>query len=412
MSRLIVLARRRLLRSVASGTAALAVPLMPSRRARAEATIEARTSAQQQARDLDHQQVLTELGIDGAVSKRSGAKPTATGIALRAEKLSFAFIGDTPYGYQEEHALVRVMNAMPVDDLAFTLHVGDIKARAESCDNALVERRLGMLDASRLPLIYTPGDNEWTDCRVPDAAWRDPTASGQLMPEDDVDPAESLAAWRSPLGPGGRLRWLREHVFAGDRSLGRQPLAVERQGRRADDALAEEPRLPENQRWRAGGIQFCTLHIIGSDNGLAEVPERGPRSPMAQAAFTDWTLRQQANARWLFETIALAERDDASALVIALHANLLFGRGADDGYARFRELIAQAANRFRRPILLLHGDTHLYRVGRPLAAQGLPHLLQIECFGSPFVSSWLRIDWDPARIDAPDGPFRVQSHNT
>ena len=42
---------------------------------------------------------------------------------------------------------------------------------------------------------------------------------------------------------------------------------------------------------------------------------------------------------------------------------------------------------------------------------GLAHLLQIECFGSPFTSTWLRIDWDPSRLDAPDGPFRVNAHN-
>ena len=336
--------------------------------------------------------------------------PVATSPA-RAERLSFAFIGDTPYGYQEEHNLSRVMASMPVDELAFMLHVGDIKARLESCDNALLTRRLGMLDASPLPLVYTPGDNEWTDCRVPETAWRDPAAGGRATADRDLDPAESLAAWQSPLGPGGRLRWLREQVFTADRSLGRRTMPVERQGRHPDDALGREPRLPENLRWQAGGIQFCTLHIIGSDNGLAEVPGQGPRSPFARAAFDDWAARQQANARWLLETVELAERSGAAALVMALHANLQFGRGAPDGYARFRELIAQTANRFRRPMLLLHGDTHLYRVGRPLAALGLAHLLQIECFGSPFTSTWLRIDWDPSRLDAPDGPFRVNAHN-
>ena len=390
--------------------AALAVPMIASRQARSEARsgapVEARTDATRQPPRL-----LQPAPPSGTLPAQAPA-PTTGSRPQRAEKLSFALIGDTPYSHREEQALARVMADMPADELAFTLHVGDIKARAESCDNALLEHRLGLLDASRLPLIYTPGDNEWTDCRVPESARLD--AAG--LDAADIELAaeeltESLAAWRSPLGPGGRLRWLREQAFAHDRSLGRQAMPLERQGQRPEDPLGAEPRLPENLRWTAGGIQFCTLHIIGSDNGLAEVSGRGPRSAFAQAAFDDWTRRQQANARWLFDTLERAERNDAAALVIAIHANLQFGRGAEDGYARFRELIAQATYRFRRPMLLLHGDTHLYRMGRPLRAQGLPQLLQVECFGSPFVSSWLRIDWDPALIESPEGPFRVASHN-
>lgn len=324
----------------------------------------------------------------------TAADAATTGSAARPSKLSFAFIGDLPYSRLEEAALKQIYATLPVDELAFMIHIGDIKARRESCDDGTLTHRLGLLDASPLPLIYTPGDNEWTDCRL-----------------SNGDPLETARAWSDPLGPGGRLRWVREHAFMVDRTLGRRTLPVQRQGRTTDDALAPEPRLPENLRWQVAGIQFCTLHIIGGDNGLDGVAERARRSPFGQLAYDDWAARQQANARWLFETIEQAEQQNAAALAIAIHANLRFGRGADDGYSRMRELIAQAANRFRRPMLLLHGDTHLYRIGRPLAAQGLPHLLQVECFGSPFVSSWLRIDWDPARVDAPDGPFLVSAHH-
>lgn len=375
--------RRRWFRSTIGRAAAMALPGSGAVSANgAHEASDARHGAPrplEAARPLDAPRPLDAARPDVA-TRPAGLEPAA---------LSFAFIGDLPYGRQEERALERILAGLPADELEFVLHVGDIKARHESCDDGVLSHRLGLLDAAPLPLIYTPGDNEWTDCRV----------------------ADSAAAWSDPLGPGGRLRWLRQHAFAADRTLGRRTLPVERQGRTPEDALRPRPRLPENLRWQAGGIQFCSLHVIGSDNGLDGVPGRDRRQPFAQLAFDDWAARQQANGRWLFETLELAERRGAAALAIAIHANLRFGRGADDGYRRMRELIAQAANRFRRPMLLLHGDTHLYRIGRPLALQGLPHLLQVECFGSPFVSTWLRIDWNPARTDAPEGPFRITAHH-
>ncbi len=311
-----------------------------------------------------------------------GLPAAATDAAAAADgPFSFAFIGDIPYGPLEEGILERLLAGLPAAELAFVLHVGDLKARRESCSDEMLGHRLAMLDRAPLPLVYVPGDNDWADCR-------DPRGND----------------WNATLGPEGRLRWLRDHAFGADRSLGRAPLAVVRQARTDDEARAADPRLPENLRWRVGAVHFCSLHVVGSNDGLDGLSGRNRR-----LAFDSWAARQQANARWLFDCIERAERDDAAAFVIAMHANLRFDRARDDGYRRMRELIAQAANRFRRPLLLLHGDTHLFRMGRPLAALGLPHLQQVECFGSPFASSWLRIGWDPAGTDAPDGPFRVSS---
>lgn len=328
---------------------------------------------------------------------------------------SFGFIGDTPYSRFEEVALQRVFDGQARADLAFTLHVGDIKSRNESCSDDFLAHRLALLDQSPHPLVYTPGDNEWTDCRAPLPALKGMDGKGLKGKGLDGKRQEGKSPddfdhWSLPMGPGGRLRWLRDHAFARDLSLGRRSMAVERQGRDAAAAEGAEPRLPENQRWRVGPVLFCTLHVVGSDNGLAETVSKGRRHAFGRAAYADWTRRQQANARWLFDCVDLAQNSQAAALVLALHANLRFGRGADDGYARMRELIAQAAHRFRRPMLLLHGDTHLYRVGQPLVAQGLGHLRQIECFGSPFSASWLKIDWQPDRPAGDGGPFIVSAH--
>src|SRR5688572_9907562 len=77
---------------------------------------------------------------------------------------------------------------------AFSIFVGDTKAAGERCTDAVVLGRTAAW-CSRVegPLVYTPGDNEWTDC------WQD--RAGRF------DPLE-------------RLRRIRERFFAEPRSLG------------------------------------------------------------------------------------------------------------------------------------------------------------------------------------------------
>src|SRR5258706_14560251 len=79
---------------------------------------------------------------------------------------AFGVMGDTPYNEREEPHFVRMIERMNEAPLAFVVHVGDFKAGGNSpCTDALFERRRAQFSASRHPLIYTPGDNEWADCR-------------------------------------------------------------------------------------------------------------------------------------------------------------------------------------------------------------------------------------------------------
>ena len=88
------------------------------------------------------------------------------------------------------------------------------------------------------------------------------------------------------------------------------------------------PRLPENLRWRTGALRFCTLHVVGSNNAPRHTPE------LERA----WLARQEANARWLEDTVRIALREKADGLVkglvVALHANMRFGAARQDGHGR------------------------------------------------------------------------------
>jgi hypothetical protein len=78
--------------------------------------------------------------------------------------VTFSLIGDLGYRPAEEPLLHNVLDDLNRNALAFVVHVGDLSSAAYACTDELVARRFGQFNASAHPLIYTPGDNEWTDC--------------------------------------------------------------------------------------------------------------------------------------------------------------------------------------------------------------------------------------------------------
>jgi hypothetical protein len=263
---------------------------------------------------------------------------------------AFALIGDTPYSRLEALRFTELIEQIGEDAIEFVIHVGDIKGGREPCSDELMEARRALLDTSAHPLVLTPGDNEWTDCHRAGAGGHEPTE---------------------------RLAHLRRTFFSAPASMGRRTMPLERQ-----------PGFPENVRWMAGDVAFLTLHVVGSDDGRDEYPD----------SELEWRERTEANRHWLDETLA-RWGGDADALVIAIHANPGFGTRFRKGHVPIRRMLVETARRFERPILLLHGDTHRFRVDRPLvdeAGKHYPHVTRVESFGSPFSSSWVRITYDPS----------------
>jgi hypothetical protein len=114
---------------------------------------------------------------------------------LHAETWRFAVIGDVPYNSYEERQLPLMLDDIAAEHPQFIVHAGDFKSSSKPCSDALFRDRRTLFDASQVPLIYVPGDNEWTDCR--------------RLAAGGFDPLE-------------RLQKLRELFFATPRSLGRQ----------------------------------------------------------------------------------------------------------------------------------------------------------------------------------------------
>ncbi len=323
-------------------------------------------------------------GVGGALAARAGMAGSATAgepdpgrsappAALRGsaddpasarEPFSFALIGDIPYNALEIRMLERVFASFG-RDLRFAVHVGDIKGGWERCDDALLTARLALLEASPVPLVYVPGDNEWSDC-------------GRLR-GGGFDPNE-------------RLEFLRARHFA--RRSGSPAPGLDAMLESQADRTADGP--PENLRWRHQGVRFVTLNLPGSNNGLKS----------DGLTVTDWQRRESLNDRWLRETYRMAAAAADAAVVVIAHANPRFGASARrsgtkiDGYAGFRALLLETSDAFAGPTLLLHGDTHRHRVEAIT-----PKLLRVESYGSPFSHLWVRIEVDPGARE----PFRITS---
>src|SRR4051794_36805588 len=87
-----------------------------------------------------------------------------------AKPLSIAGYGDSPYGVAQgdqtqEDLTPAFIDSINADrDVSLVLHVGDIHSGKQFCTEPYDELILGLWKRFEDPLVYTPGDNEWTDC--------------------------------------------------------------------------------------------------------------------------------------------------------------------------------------------------------------------------------------------------------
>ena len=287
---------------------------------------------------------------------------------------SFAVLGDAPYYPWEDRQFGLVLQSLDAHDLSWVLHVGDIFWRP--CSDELYRRQIDWFDGLRHPVIFTPGDNEWTDC------WE--SGSGSYAPRERLD----------------RIRQL--FFDEPDFSLGQAPLPLVSQarGERFDEFV-------ENVRWSHDGVVVATVHLVGSMNGLEPFPSR------TAADDTEVTRRTEAATAWLRETFADARRSDASAVVITFHANPDFEQPADGRYRQAYEPFLDALEKevlaFRRPVLITHGDNHEFIVDRPLVDRAtgrrIENLTRMQVPGSPDVG-WIRVVVTPGA----KSPFAFEPH--
>lgn len=275
-----------------------------------------------------------------------------------AESFSFAVMGDTPYTPLERRLLPSLLDYIAMWQAQFIVHVGDIKNGASFCNDGTYQDIYKVFQASKVPLIYVPGDNEWTDChRLLDGAY---------------DPVE-------------RLHYLRKVFFADNQTLGRKHFTLERQSE-------SEPRFAEyveNVRWSRGRVLFVGLNLPGSQNNYGPGPQ-----PSAE-----FLARSKANTAWLNASFALARQKRFPAIFVLIQADpeieAFNGNQREPGFFDFMRQLTELTLSFPGQVVLVHGDSHYSRIDKPLlnplTGKRLANFTRVEVHGSP-IMGWTRIN--------------------
>ena len=288
--------------------------------------------------------------------------------------VSFALIGDTPYGVAEEPKFDRVISDINASrNVRFVLHTGDVKQGSERCDDAVFIKRFNQYQKFDDAFIVTPGDNDWTDCHRAN--------NGRYLP------TERLAKFREIFYP------------AIGRSTGKRPVSLLSQA--AAPGHAAHSAYVENTLWQFAGTTMATVHVVGSANNLAPWGDLvGGDRPVDRQA--EYDARLAASLAWIDETFDRAAAANSAGVLIAMQANpgLEYAPGTLQRLG-FDTVIAKITARtiaFGKPVLLVHGDSHYFRLDKPLTNAGvsLENFTRVENFGSP------NVHWVEVFVDARD----------
>lgn len=294
----------------------------------------------------------------------------------QAQPFSFVAMGDMPYGPRAstQAPYERLIDAINRTGLPFAIHIGDIKSGSSRCDDEEFVSQKANFQRFEKALVFTPGDNEWTDChRGNNGAY---------------DPLE-------------RLKALRTLFFPDARSLGQTPLTLQTQP-------GVQPGFPdwtENRRWLSQGIAFATVHVVGSNNN------RDPKRPSAMAEFE---ARDKANVAWIEGVFDWAQQNRVKAVVLAMQADPFEASSASQAFppeSGFTLSVGQTliplAQKSKLPVLLVHGDSHRYTFDRPfrLSDQAVSNLYRLQVPGGQGDYRAVKVTVDPAK---PDQVFAVE----
>jgi hypothetical protein len=291
--------------------------------------------------------------------------------------------GDLPYSngnsdttyVQKATGVPNLIADMNRQDLAFTVHDGDLKDGSSRCSDDKYVDFKASLNSLEAPAIFTPGDNDWTDCDRPSAG-----------PYDSME----------------RLSYERSVFFSTPFSLGQHPMRLQ----------VQDAPYVENRRWTTRGVTYVTLNVQGSCNNLCG---DGPDP-------AEYQVRNAADIEWLHAAFDEARKRDSAAVMVIWQADpgwdgsdgtrapvrdpktLAETDGQPDGYQQLLVALRDETTAFRKPVAVVHGDSHYFRIDKPLLdSQGrrLENFTRVETFGDHQENGnndvqWVKVTVDPS----------------
>jgi hypothetical protein len=276
----------------------------------------------------------------------------------RGSGYEIGLFGDMPYGDTGRAQFPAVIADINRHRLAFSAFNGDIKNGKERCDQFQYDAAATNFASLRDPVVYVPGDNEWTDCDRP--------SNGGYDAND-------------------RLALVRK-MFAGTpTSLGQRKIPLQRQS----------ANYPENVRWTVGGVTYVGVNVTGSDNNAPQFDSTGKQTDGDAA---EYTARNAANLAWLDEAFTQAEAAHSAAVMIVQQANMWATDDPTVHFADTKRELARLAIDFPGQVVIVNGDSHFLNIDKPLTdASGavIQNVTRVQTFGSD-QNHWVSATVDPA----------------
>lgn len=301
--------------------------------------------------------------------------------------------GDLPYS--DAQAITGVPNIiadMNSQELAFTAHDGDLKAgngtpgsvTPTTCSDALYVQALHYFNSLKAPAIFTPGDNDWTDC--------DRASNGGFSSRE-------------------RLDHERQVFFSTPFSLGQHKLHQDVQTDPICLGVSGNVPCVENRRWTVGGVTYATLNIQGSCNNLCDTAPDPAEFAARNVAVIAWMhqtfdeakLRNSAAIMFISQADPGFDATDATRGPVRNPKTLAETDGQPDGFQQFLLALRDEVIAFERPVAYVHGDSHYFRVDKPfLNSTGarLENFTRVETFGDNQGNGTNDVNWLKVFVNA------------
>ena len=299
--------------------------------------------------------------------------------------------GDFPYStVQANVGVPNLIAEMNAQRLAFSVHDGDLKTGngAPTCADALYVQALGYLNSLKAPAMFTPGDNDWVDCDRPNNGGFN--SLERLSHERQVMFNTSLSF--------GQHR-LRQQVQQTPLCLGISSVT--------NTKINEQ--CVENRRWTVGHVTYVTINIQGSCNNLCG---DGPDSD-------EFWARNQADIAWMRDSFVYAREHGSAAIMFIGQADPGFSRTEfdapprdpitlaqantdPDGFVEFLTAFREEIIAFQRPVVYVHGDSHYFRIDRPMVnthGVRLENFTRLETFGDHAENGTNDVNWVKVLVD-------------
>ena len=326
-------------------------------------------------------------GLDGNASEGQGDEDQGHDV------YAIGLWGDFPYSdVQATTGVPNLIADMNSQDLEFTAHDGDLKAgnstpnstTPTTCSDALYVQALGYFNSLKAPAIFTPGDNDWTDC--------DRASNGGFSSLERLD-HERLVFFSTPFSLG------QHHLF--------------QQVQLTPTCLGVSGNVPcvENRRWRVGRVTYATLNIQGSCNNLCDtLPDPA-----------EYAARNAADIAWMQETFAEAKEHHSVAVMLISQGDPGFDAtdgtrgplrnpktlaetdGQPDGFQTFLLALRDEVVAFEKPVAYVHGDSHYFRIDKPFLnslGQRLENFTRVETFGDNQGNGTNDVNWIKVLVDS------------